>query len=732
VWLSAVAAALLAVVALVGAPGVAGAATTSPDGVGRSSGPDLVLLAQTPWVTPGQVFDLHLRADAPSVPATHLGVSVSVYSCLSSVSGFDQSLVGTPDGTPVSATSSPVAVSGLTPLPGGGFDLPMPVTVGGSGTTPPSSGAPFTIRLEAVGEQCQSYPAGVYPVHLQLVDTSTGSVLDAFTTHLVYTEAPADTQRLRVGVVLPVQVTQRAAPEPSPGALLARPSAALAIPPDATVTAVSGTVDVISSDHGNVPVTLQVSGQTVGLLAETGHQATLAQLGQLAATPEAHQLTAAPFTPVDAATLVGDGLASELALQVSRGLATVDAATGRPAPAAGGLGAWITGDGLDPTSLAALVGDGFRQVVVPAGDLSSTPADGSTTQPFALEGSRGAAVTVMASDDDLTARFTSDPGDPVLAAHQLVAELAQLYYERPNGITPRAVLAVAPAEWDDDPAFVDALLGSLDGNPVVQAMTVAQVFALYPSPAPCRSGCRLTGGGGGSLPTAAIRAQRVRIDGFATSAVGARPLVLQLGDLVLGGEAQALRPAQQSAVVANAGAALDAQLGQLAVEGDLTVTLTASSGTVPVTVVSNAAYAVTATLVLDSDKLLFPNGETQWSTPVTLLPRHSNVVYVRVRSRTSGTFRLDVGLRSPDGSLRLASGELAIRSTSSSVVGVVLTVGAVVVLAVWWIRTSRRRRAQARADESRDVVAGGAGTGGDDGDHTPVGTAPAGRPGPSP
>ena len=84
--------ALLAALALVGTPGGAGAATTSPDGAGRSSGPDLVLLSQTPWVTPGQVFDLHLRADAPSVPATHLGVSVSVYSCLSSVSGFDQSL----------------------------------------------------------------------------------------------------------------------------------------------------------------------------------------------------------------------------------------------------------------------------------------------------------------------------------------------------------------------------------------------------------------------------------------------------------------------------------------------------------------------------------------------------------------------------------------------------------------------------------------------------------------
>ena len=724
--------ALLAVAAVIGCGGVAVAAPTSAATLGPSTAPALVLLSQTPWVTAGQVFDLHLRADTPSVPTADLGVSVSVYACLSSVSGFDQSLTGTPEGTPVSATTTPVAVGDLAPLPGGGFDFPMPVTVGGSAPTPASTGAPFTIHLGAAGDQCASFPAGgVFPVHLQLVDTSNRSVLDAFTTHLVYTEAPSDTQRLRVGVVLPVQATQRASSDPSPGELLARPSAALATPPDATVSAVAATVDVIASHHANVPVTLQVSGQTVGLLADTGHPATLGQLGQLAATPDEHQLTAAPFTPVDAATLVDDGLETELALQVARGQGSVDAATGRPTPtAAAGLGAWITGDGLDPATVAALVAGGYRQVVVPADELSSSPADGSTTQPFPLAGARGTAVTAMASDDDLTARFTSDPGNPVLAAHQLVAELAQLYYERPNGLTPRAVLAVAPATWNDDPAFVEALLSSLDGNPVVQPMTVAQIFGLFPSPAPCRTTCRLTGGGNGSLPVAAIRAQRVRIDGFATSAPGARAVAQQLGDLVLAGEAQSLRPAQQSSVLANAGAALDAQLGQLAVEGDLTVTLTASSGTVPVTVQSTAPYAVTAQLVLDSDKLLFPNGETQWSTPVTLLPRHSNVVYVRVRSRTSGTFRLDVGLRSPDGSLRLASGELSIRSTSSSVVGVVLTVGAVVVLAVWWIRTSRRRRAQARADEARDADGGVDGP--LHGAHAPEGTVPAGQPGPPP
>ncbi len=156
-------------------------------------------------------------------------------------------------------------------------------------------------------------------------------------------------------MVLPVQLTLGAARSPSPTALLARPSAALATPSPAAVDAVTGTVATIYNQHPNVPVTLQVSGQTADLLATPAHQTTINQLGQLAATPAVHQLTAAPFTPVDAMGLVGAGLDPELTLQVARGTQEVAAATGRAAPVAtGGLGAWITGDGLDTATVGTL------------------------------------------------------------------------------------------------------------------------------------------------------------------------------------------------------------------------------------------------------------------------------------------------------------------------------------------------------------------------------------------
>ena len=696
--------AALVVVALVTTSAPSAAATTRPTAVaGVVPTPPLSLLAQTGWVVPGQqVFDLHLQAST-SVPAASLGLEVSVYPCLSTISGFDQSLTGGGLGNPISSTSSAIPLGSLPTLPGGGIDLAMPVVVGTGSSSAAASPPAFTIHLVAVGEQCQSYPSGVFPVRVELVDTSGSAVVGSFVTHLVTTAATAASQRLRVAVVLPVQLTVSASHSPSPAALLARPASALAAPSDAAVDAVTGTVDAIAvAQHSSVPVTLQVSGQTVDLLDTPAHQATITQLGQLAATPAEHQLTDAPFTPVDATGLVDAGLGTELALQVERGGGAVAAATGRAAPTAtNGLGAWITGDGLDATTVGALSALGYREVVLPSSQLSSTPSDGSTTAPFALAGTRGTQMMAMASDDDLTARFTSDPGDPVLAAHQLAAELAQLYYERPNDISVRAGMAVAPTAWRDDPAFVSALLASLDGNPVVQAVTTAQLFALFPSPAACRSGCHLVATGTSTPPVAAVRAQRTRVDGFAAAAVGQRSLAQQLGDLVLAGETETLRSAQQSAVLANAGAAVDAQLGQVAVEGDQSITLTARSGRIPITVVSNASYPVVASLVLSSDKLLFPNGQTVWSAPWTIHP-HSNVYYVNVQSRASGLFRLDVTLHAPDGTLRLATGELSVRSTSSSVVGVVLTVGAVAVLAVWWIRTSLRRKAARRSEEEGD------------------------------
>jgi Family of unknown function (DUF6049) len=656
----------------------------------------LALVSQSAWVAPGGTFDVRLRAGPGTPDLSSLAVSVAVYPCLSSVSAFDQSVSAAgPAGSPITQTTTPIAVTSLPQLGGGVFDLSMPVL---TGTATAPAGAAFAIHLAASGAQCQAFPSGVFPVRLELLSASNGSVVGSITTHLVFTEATAGTQRLRVAVVLPVQLTLGPATDPSPAALLARPQAALAPPSAASVAAVSGLIGALGREP-DVPVTLEASGQTLELL-DAARPGAVGQLTTLAAAPSVHEMAAAPYVPVSAATLVGAGLGTELGAQVLRGVQATSTTVLHPGGAVpeaplNGLGPWITDDPLDDPSLAALAGLGYDQVVLPGGDVSGSPVNGSTAEPFTIGPARS-PLTALASDGDLAARFGSDPGDPVLAAHQLVAELAQLYYEKPNATTPRGVVVVAPSGWSPDPSFVDALLGSLANSPIVDPVTTASLFGLLPT-ASCRTTCRLIGSSGGGLPAAAIRTQRLRTSEFASAAPTARTQVGELGDLVLAGESENLRPGQQSAVVANAAAALDAQLGQLGVAGDRTVTLTSQRGTVPITIVSNAPYPVTATMTLTSDKLLFATGSTQWSQTV-VLAHPTNAFYITVRTRTSGVFRVDVTLRSPSGALLLSSGSVDVRSTATSFVGIALTAGAVAVLAVWWVRTSLRRRARRRAE----------------------------------
>jgi hypothetical protein len=615
-------------------PGIGGADST-PRAAAAGASPPLTVLAQTAWVGPGQSFDLKLKAGGGDPPASQLGVSVAVFPCLTSVSAFDQTVTSSsgPSGSPISATSSPLPVSGLTPVTGeiGGFDLPMAVSVGHS--APSASTSSFAIDLTPAGE-CQS-SAGVYPVRVQLVNLTGGQVVGTITTHLVYADTDATTRQLQFAAVLPLQVAVPPARAPTATALRAHPPAALRSPAAAAVAAVAGTITAIDQNR-TVPITLDVSPQTAATLTSSGHQSAATELAGLATTPTIHQFAAATFAPVNAAGLVDAGLAGELAQQVSAGTETLAAQNLRPDtdPVAGtapALGTWFADSGLDLSTLDQLQANGFSQLILPAASVTSTPSNGSAAEPFQLTTSHGTGMTAMATDGDLVARFTDDPGDPVLAAHQLVAELAQIYYEKPNDDTARAVVAEPPPGWSDNPAFVSALLGALADNPIIEPVTTSELFAAFPSTSSCHTQCKLSGPvSGGTLPAAAIRTQRARINGFATAAPSAREVSAQLGNLVLAGEADTLRPGQQAAVLHNTASAVDAQLTQLEVAGQ-PITLTSQRGRLPISIFSNATYPVSASLTLTSDKLLFADKDlTQYTEAVTLIPQHTNVIYVNV------------------------------------------------------------------------------------------------------
>ena len=96
-------------------------------------------------------------------------------------------------------------------------------------------------------------------------------------------------------------------------------------------------------------------------------------------------------------------------------------------------------------------------------------------------------------------------------------------------------------------------------------------------------------------------------------------------------------------------------------------------------------------IALSSRRLDFPSGSVQ----TVALPPRSTTVRFDVRSRTSGTFPLEMSIRSADGTLLIAQGRFKVRSTVVSTVAIALAAGAALFLAGWWIFDFRRRRARA-------------------------------------
>ncbi len=482
-----------------------GSAIGAPNGTlpDAAAQPALKLLSQTSWVTAAHpTFDLVVEAGPGTPAASHLGLNIALFPCLGTPSGFDETLTKSgPTGRALTATSDPVAWESLVPAFGGGVDVPIPVTTAGtspgsSSTTAPLGGFVASLR------DCNVANGGVYPVRLELVDTRSGNVIGSLTTHLVYSTAPADTKRLRFAWELPIQTPVGSTPTPPPSSVLATdPLKALAQPSAGTLDDLAAAIDAVTSAP-TVPTTVAASPQTLQALQNFGHPASVKAL-TTAANLADRQFLWTSYVPVDATALVDTGLTGELTLQLQAGWSAtatqLELGTKRQLPAVGvpgSAGAWVTNDSIDDTTLGQLQAQGYNQVVLPSSDLTSTPSPssgGSTAEPFTLTAPNGSPFTALASDSDLSSRFTADPGDPVLAAHQLLAELAQVYFEGGNTQAVRGVVAVPPNGWVADPTFVRTVLAGLAQSPVVQAVTVSGLFQSLPAPVACRSeGCKLS------------------------------------------------------------------------------------------------------------------------------------------------------------------------------------------------------------------------------------------------
>ncbi|MHB8220456.1 MAG: hypothetical protein ACYDHU_09080 [Acidimicrobiales bacterium] len=702
-----------------GTPAATGTgARTKARTTATSAAAQLSLVSQSPWVEPNspgapQVFTLELdigaRSSSTAGSTSGDAVSVTVYDHLVTRTAFDQTLSGQPTG--VLGRTPPVSVAALARPPRGTpgeADLKIAIQPTSTATPAPSPGTPV-LDLHCLPDTGEC--PGVYPVVVALTNP-TGAVIGRFTTYLTYAEATSP-DPLHFAWVAPIAapVTIRSG----------SPTPAKAVAPMTASTAGSLSQFVASLHaYPGVPVTLAAAPETLQALRDSGAAGRLAvsELGAMSADPAVRQFLAQPYVPVALGALAGAGEPTEIAAQMTRGSTVlqhlgiqVSPATSVPTTASAstatpGTGPiWVATGQIGSALGTGLAQIGATRVVVPDGSLAppvQAATSGTWTTTFNLSLGKS-TVVAAASDDLLAAHFAAQTQDPALAANQLLADLAMIHFEAPNTPQARGVVAVPPSSWQPNAAFDDALLAGLQGNPNVQATTLTSFFAQVPGPGATLPDRHQQQAGSGPVLSSTLARQfsreRLRLSAFDASVAGGTTVLTLLDNLLLSSESSSLRPAQQAAGVKAFARVLTGQLGLISFGTERTITLTARTGAIPVTVLSAAPYTVTGTLTLTSDRFTFPQGTSQR----LVIDHPTTPVRVQVVARTSGDLPMAVTFDSPTGRLQFASGDLTVRSTATSVVGVVLTVAALLVLLGWWVRTwrsGRRRRALATGDPS--------------------------------
>ncbi len=643
----------------IGSTGAAGAsANTSPNS-------RITLAQQTPWVGPGQSFQLRL-AISSAVPRANLAVAVTVFDRLTSRSAFGQTLQGHDVG--VLRGFPPAPVSTLPSGPAGDVIVTVPVV-----SSPQASASPAGPALDL--GSCPSGCGGVYPVQVELQDRTVNRPLDRFTTHLVFAEAQPSGSKLGFAWILPAHAPPALAPD-----------GRRSLPPDQSrqLSELAGSL----AHHETVPVTLGPTPETMQALSDSprpiDHQ-TLATFTTVAADPTQQVLTG-PYVPVSLPGLADVGLADQATAQLARGSQVL----GTTLHAQTNPHTLVTVGPINEGDVGPLRSQGVDHLVVPDTSLASSGSKLTLTQPFQLAGSEPGQPLVTAADSGLASHFTSG-GDQVLAAHQLLADLAEIYFEQPGSSQPRAVVGEPSPDWPASSAFLNAALDGLAASPIVQPLTLASLDASTP-----------TGGSGGTpavrqlgsqsdearVPVAALRSAQRRLASFST-VVGNDPRLLgEMNDMLLVGQSSDLRPSEQARYMSGVQDQIGAQLGKLTLAQDRTITLTSRTGRIPITVISQAGYTVHAVLSVASDKLSFPNGSAQ----ALALDRRDNPEYFDVSARASGDFPLSVSLVSPNGDLVLLNSRFTVRSTATSAVAIALSVGAGAFLLGWWARYLIMRR----------------------------------------
>ena len=356
----------------------------------------------------------------------------------------------------------------------------------------------------------------------------------------------------------------------------------------------------------------------------------------------------------------------------------------------------------------------YRRIVVQESALQPEAGADSKTLPVlvdaaAIDNSDGVPVPGMVLDSALEDHFVrklSDrrPGaDDVLRAQHLIADLAMIQAVQTAGSHGAAVLVPDSTSQ----ATLAEVLAGLEAKEIIEPVTLSTLFNL---PLASSGGIALVRAPktvGGTLPTkATTEVNRIltRLDGYRSAfqgpAVDADDLEKRLLIAVATVPAdRATAPGSSfAAVVQRIEEEANARIGTIHLSPTDIVTLTARQQEVPIPIINDSGQPTTVVLEVSSDNVSLDGSVADPNRPGQLLVRRTIVIQsrihqeqIQVTTRGPGSFSMLLRLTTPSG-LALTNVRYTLRSTAVGGLGKILTIGALLVLGAWWIRTILRTR----------------------------------------
>ena len=391
------------------------------------------------------------------------------------------------------------------------------------------------------------------------------------------------------------------------------------------------------------------------------------------------EIIAAPYVPFDERTLEFAGLDQAATALFARGVATLktvlesDPITTR----------WLTRSEPDRDNAVLWHRRGVRDVVV---SVDREDLDG----PIEIVTDEGTLRTLVAPG-----WFTdADPNDTVLGAHHLLAELAVIAMTSEDDTSSVLLFGTGTPL---NQRFMDELIGGLTASAVIRPVSLSEAVAVP----------QMVDAIGQPIELDAARAPYEELSGDVQLYLDAVSTLESYRSMIQDEDTHLVYDDVRDQLLVSLGAGItgtvrdaEARRAKDKVRAEIAaieppplggVSLTSREATAPFSFRNTNDYPMRIEVRFISDKALFVDFDDGETTTIVLEPGITTKEF-RVQALSAGSFPLRIEMFSPDGALELGGVDLTIRSTVPSFVGVALTIGAILVLVIWWARSLLRSR----------------------------------------